>query len=64
MLREEQRPQKRLLQKSRQIIVGSSEVAILSVRPLVGVKFDSSSGFHTKFIVLAVLAQIYQILLF
>lgn len=51
MLRKKQWAKKRLLQKSRQIIVGSSEVAILSVRPLVGVKFDSSSGLHTKFIV-------------
>ena len=59
MLREEQRPQKRLLQKSRQINrADPSKVAVLSMRPLVGVKFDSSSGLHTKFIVLAILAQI------
>ena len=36
MLREEQRPQKRLLQKSGQINrAGSSKVSVLSVRPLV-----------------------------
>ena len=58
MLREEQRAQKRLLQKSRQIIVGSSEVAILSVRPLFWGENLALGGSHTKFIVLAILAQI------
>ena len=58
MLGKEQRAQKRLLQKSRQIIVGSSEVAILSVRPLFWGENLALGGSHTKFIVLAILAQI------
>jgi|GEM_PF-5526675 len=58
MLRKKQWAKKRLLQKSRQIIVGSSEVAILSVRPLFWGENLALGGSHTKFIVLAILAQI------
>lgn len=59
MLREEQRPQKRLLQKSRQINrAGSSKVSVLSVRPLFWGENLALGGSHTKFIVLAILAQI------
>ena len=59
MLREEQRAQKRLLQKSRQINrAGSSKVSVLSVRPLFWGENLALGGSHTKFIVLAILAQI------
>ena len=61
MLGKEQRAQKRLLQKSGQIIA-ASKVAVLHAAAC-RAKIGSSSGLHIQFITLVTLAQIYQILL-
>ena len=61
MLGKEQRAQKRLLQKSGQIIA-ASKVAVLHAAAC-RAKIDLSSGFYIQLLFGQTLAQIYQILL-